>query len=268
MAEKSDSGIPVLIVDDEVDFLAATAKTLTRRGFDIQTAPDGETALRMLGEQRYAAVVLDVRMPGMPGVDLYRRINAGWPGLPVIIMTGDATKEQAFDFAQLGVFAYLTKPCDVEKLAETIHRAAERDQGMPAEVLDRNAMKKIRLLVVDDERDFLEGLSRTLGRRGMKVTTADNGAAALEILSRQEFDVALLDVKMPGIDGIELMQRILKHYPRTQVLLLTGHPTMDQALKGVEMGAYDYLLKPQDIDTLSLKILAAFQDSADAKENV
>jgi DNA-binding NtrC family response regulator len=220
----------------------------------------------MLGERSYGVVVMDVRMPGMRGVEVYRRINAGWPGLPVIVMTGDATMEQAFDFTQLGVFAYLTKPCDVEKLAETIHRAVQSEKGMPAEVLDREAMKKIRLLVVDDEREFLDGLSRTLGRRGMKVTTADNGAGALEILSRQEFDVALLDVKMPGIDGIELMQRIMKAFPRMQVLLLTGHPTMDQALKGVELGAYDYLLKPQDIDTLSLKILSAFQDIGDTKE--
>jgi DNA-binding NtrC family response regulator len=266
MAEKTESQIPVLIVDDEADFLAATAKTLSRRGFDVQTAPDGETALRMLGERRYAAVVLDVRMPGMRGIEVYRRINAGWPGLPIIVMTGDATREQAFDFSQLGVFAYLSKPCDVETLADTINRAADREKSMPMEMLDREALKKIRLLVVDDEREFLEGLSRTLGRRGMKVTTADNGAAALEILSRQEFDVALLDVKMPGIDGIELMQRILKQYPGMQVLLLTGHPTMDQALKGVELGAYDYLLKPQDIDTLSLKILAAFQDITDSRE--
>lgn len=252
--------IQVLLVDDEEEFLASAARGLSRRGFEVEVASTGQIALARLADRRFDVIVIDVQMPGMNGLELMREIAAGWPGLPVIVLTGQANLEQSVELCALKIFEYLTKPCDLQKIAETVRRAADIDWHPESVDIDPSTLSRIRLLIVDDERDFLDGLARTLGRRGMQVMTAENGREALALIASNTFDVALLDVRMPGMDGIDLLEQIRRIAPEIRVLLLTGHPTLNQAIKGVRAGAYDFLLKPQDIDTLAHKIVCAFED--------
>jgi len=116
-------------------------------------------------------------------------------------------------------------------------------------------MKDMRILLVDDEENMLESLSDVLGKRGYRIATASNGRAALERLAEQEFDVVVADIRMPVMDGMELLRRVKARYPSTDVIMLTAYGTIESAVAAVKMGAYDYLLKPLDperiIGTLS-----------------
>ena len=120
-------------------------------------------------------------------------------------------------------------------------------------------METIRVLLVDDEEEFRKTLATRLQMRNLEITETDSGEAALETMNRQTFDVVVLDIRMPGMDGIETLQRIKKLQPRAEVIMLTGHASMESGIDGMYFGAFDYLMKPCDINELIKKIQNACQ---------
>ncbi|ABW67161.1 response regulator [Desulfosudis oleivorans] len=119
-------------------------------------------------------------------------------------------------------------------------------------------MHKPFILLVDDETSFIETMSKRLQKREFTVMTAASGQEALEVLrANRHLDVVVLDVKMPGMDGIETLQEIKKAFPLTEVIMLTGHATIESAIDGMKTGAFDYLMKPCDIDQLVAKVMEA-----------
>ena len=123
-------------------------------------------------------------------------------------------------------------------------------------------MEGIHILIVDDEADAGEILSLRLGRRGMKPAYAPNGEAALAYLKENPVDIVLLDVKMPGMDGIEVLEHIRRDYPNVSVIMLSGHADMEVAARGLELGAFFYQLKPVDLESLCHKIEDACKQKA------
>ena len=118
-------------------------------------------------------------------------------------------------------------------------------------------MKKADILLVDDEVVFTANMSRLLTSRGYQVTTVKDGAEAIAALKQEPFDVMVLDLKMPVMDGITTLQQMKALNLLTEVLILTGHGSMDTAFQAIEMGAYDYVTKPCEIAKLVSKIEAA-----------
>ena len=116
---------------------------------------------------------------------------------------------------------------------------------------------RIRLLLVDDEEGYVKVLSKRMARRNMEVMTALSGAEGIQRLRKQDFDVAILDLKMEDMDGIEVLRVFKKMVPDLPVIMLTGHGTEKAAREGLEMGAFDYLMKPCDLEELVEKIHAA-----------
>ena len=115
-------------------------------------------------------------------------------------------------------------------------------------------MERIRILIVDDEEDLVSALAERLRLRGFQVETATTGTDALTHVSAGDFSVVILDVKMPGIGGVELMVEIMRKHPDLPVILFTGHGSVADARRGMEEGAFDYIMKPVDIDDLIHKI--------------
>ena len=115
----------------------------------------------------------------------------------------------------------------------------------------------IRVLLVDDEKEFAEVLSLRLLEVGEKVTVAYSGQECLEVLSKKEIDVVVLDIKMPGMDGMETLREIKQRFPLVEVIMLTGHGTAQTAVEGMKLGAFDYLLKPADFEDLLAKLEGA-----------
>jgi DNA-binding response OmpR family regulator len=126
----------------------------------------------------------------------------------------------------------------------------------------------INVLIVDDEKDFTELLSERLETRGFKTRIAFDGNEAISRLNEENADVVLLDVMMPGKSGVETLKEIKNSWPITEVIMLTGHGTVETAIEGMKLGAYDYLIKPTGIENLSQKITSAYQRKSDHEERI
>jgi two-component system OmpR family response regulator len=129
-------------------------------------------------------------------------------------------------------------------------------------------MKEFRVLIVDDELDFLETIVKRLKRRQVDATGIDSGIKALELLEKEHFDVVILDVRMPGLDGIETLKEMKKKRPLLEVIMLTGHASVESGVQGMQYGAFDYVMKPADINDLLEKIKAALERKALHEEKV
>lgn len=129
-------------------------------------------------------------------------------------------------------------------------------------------MDTFSVLVVDDEKDFLETLVSRLKKRKIDTHGAKSGEDALKLIKNRSFDVVILDIKMPGgMDGIEALRAIKKIQPLTEVILLTGHASVETSIEGMKLGAFDYVLKPVKLEELLPKMLQAFEkkDNHDQK---
>jgi two-component system OmpR family response regulator len=119
-------------------------------------------------------------------------------------------------------------------------------------------MEKFKVLIVDDELDFLEAIITRLKAREVEVAGAESGYQALEMLDKQDFDVVILDIKMPGMDGHETLREIKKNKPLVEVIMLTGHASVESGIQCMQLGAFDYLMKPVGLDELLEMIRRAY----------
>lgn len=126
----------------------------------------------------------------------------------------------------------------------------------------------VKVLLVDDEELFVETLAARLQMRGFTVEIALSGDEGLAKLKEFAADVVILDVLMPGKDGIETLHEIKEINPLIEVMMLTGHGTIDAAIEGLRLGAYDYLLKPSETDDLVTKILRAYARKSEHEERI
>jgi DNA-binding NtrC family response regulator len=120
-------------------------------------------------------------------------------------------------------------------------------------------LTEFNVLLVDDESEFVETLVKRLRKRNLNTTGVGSGEEALEVVRTEPVDVVVLDVKMPGMDGIETLRELKKLSPLVEVIMLTGHANMEVAITGMELGAFDYLMKPMDIDELLYKLQDAYK---------
>jgi len=129
-------------------------------------------------------------------------------------------------------------------------------------------MEKMKVLLVDDEERFLATTQKLLAKKGIDTFTAAGGAEALDILNSRNIHVVILDVKMPGMDGNETLKQIKTRFPLVEVIMLTGHATVESAIDGLKSGATDYLMKPTGIDELIEKATEAFEKRQRLEEKI
>lgn len=127
---------------------------------------------------------------------------------------------------------------------------------------------KVRVLLVDDEKEFVDTLAERLEIRDFDVTTTYSGESALELLAEKDVDVVVLDVKMPGKDGVETLKEIKNRKPLTRVIMLTGHATVETAISGMKLGADDYLMKPTETEELVEKINKFHKEKTDHEARI
>jgi len=120
-------------------------------------------------------------------------------------------------------------------------------------------MEKFRVLIVDDDDDLRETLAIRLEARKLRVMGAESGDKALELLDRHDFDVVLLDIRMPGLDGIETLREMKKKRPLLEIILLTGHASVESGVQGMQLGAFDYVMKPASLEELLDKMHQAYE---------
>lgn len=125
-----------------------------------------------------------------------------------------------------------------------------------------------KIMLVDDEKDFVEMLSLRLKENGENIISVYNGRECLDTLEKTPVDVVILDVKMPGMDGIETLKEIKKRHPLVEVIMLTGHGTIQSAVEGMKLGAFDFLLKPADFKELTEKLNRARERKTEQAERI
>jgi DNA-binding NtrC family response regulator len=232
MKKKKMKKLKVLLVDDEQEFADSLSERLELRDVKARIALDGEQALEAMKEDEADVMVLDLRMPGIDGIEVLRRVKKDHPNVSVVIVTGHGTEKDEEEALQLGADAYLKKPVDVDQLMGALHQ------------------ERLKVLLVDDEQEFVESLSERLALRNLTAGVALDGEQALEAVKKDEPDVMVLDLRMPGIDGIEVLRRVRKDHPGVAVVVLTGHGTEEDEKEAIRLGASAYLKKPVDVDQL------------------
>ncbi len=268
---ENTSKIRLLMVDDEEEFLMSSAQALNRRGFEVDVALNGVTALEMIESNDYDVVILDVKMPDIDGIEVFRKIRLTQPYLPVILLTGHSSLEDAFQTSKDGIADYLSKPIEIDELTRVVREAVVQAKWRkkPDEI-GSSAEKQselVRVMLIDDEVEFLESMQRVLKRRNLEVSVADSGKKGLALLRETLVDVVVLDLKMPGMDGLEVLRRIKSEFPSVEVIILTGHPSVETALEVINLGANEYLKKPPEIGELVTTIHKLYQARQEAVLN-
>jgi len=288
------SKIRVLLVDDEEDYVKAMAERMDLRDLQSQVALSGEEALAVLDEDPPDVMVLDLRMPGMQGMEVLERVRREHPHIQVIILTGHGGEKEEAEARRLGAFEYLQKPADTGDLVKTIQSAWRRsiqvakellresregfdrsmtaaalaEGGMPEEAADLmgrggagrrepTAAGALKVLLVDDEEDYVRTMAERMEMREVGSDVALNGEQALAMLEGELPDVMVLDLKMPGMGGLEVLEKVRKLYPQVQVIILTGHGSDAEEVEARRLGAFDYLKKPVDINNLMERVREA-----------
>ncbi len=223
----------ILIVDDEGSLLATLAANLELEGFEVVEAEDAFRAVELVEQQHFDLVLTDIRMPGMNGVELFRTIRATHPKMPVILMTGFAMEALIDEAIQEGVFAVLPKPFEIEHIIAALSRAVSRPM----------------VLLLDDLEDA-EPTSNELREVGLACCIVRNEEGALVAVKNESVDVVLLNVGIPGMNGVELAKQILSFDASIAIIAISSDSVSDLFRNVAALGAFACLVKPLDKNQL------------------
>ena len=216
----------ILVVDDEGSLLMTLAANLELEGFEVVEAEDGARALEILQRERFDLVLTDIRMPGMSGVELFRRVRRLHPEMPVVLMTAFALEGLVEQAIGEGAFAVLPKPFAIEHVVATLARAAQRPL----------------VLVVDERAD---SVVRELCTASVAARAAEDEEGALLVVRDQNVDVCVVDVTPEaGTAGPEIVERILLHDPSITFIAVSGRSAPDLMRRIGALGTFAYLSKP------------------------
>jgi DNA-binding NtrC family response regulator len=222
----------ILVVDDNQDLLETFALILKRRGYDVQTAVNGLSAIDKFKEQNFDVTLMDIVMPEMNGVDAFKKIKEIHPEAPIILMTAYSDDELIQNAKDEGVRQIIHKPIRIDQLIELINEVAGDKP----------------ILVVDDDADICETLTKILELQGYNVLTAGSGEEAVTMSKEKTCQMAFIDVKLPNIDGLETLLRLKEINPDIIVIMMTGFRNeVKEALdKAQAASAITCLYKPFD----------------------
>ena len=227
-----------LVVDDQIGMLETFTDILEDKGFSVATAEDGFQAIRKAKEQQFDIIFIDIKMPGINGVQTFREIKKINPKASVIMMTAYSVEDLVKEAIEEGAYTVIYKPFDMDKVIQTIEKALETTL----------------ILIVDDRLEDREAFKDILESKGYRVTTAKDGYGAIELVKKGNFDIIFIDVKMPGIDGIKTFEEIHKIKPGIPVIMVTGYSVEELVKDAIDKGAYACIYKPLDMDKI-LKIV-------------
>ena len=224
----------VLVVDDDAEIRQTLSEQLRMFGFEVSEAADGLSAWTEIRQNAPDAVLLDLAMPRLGGLETLKAIRAFDPAIVNVVVTGLSDPDLHRRALELGAVAVLEKPVGGGQLARVLGRPAFLAPAPP------------RVLIVDDDAEVREMLEELLAPHGFEVATAPNGDLAMQAIARRAPDVVLLDVVMPGLSGVEILQAIQTIAPRVKVIMVSGGATPEQRMRSLALGAFDFVRKPVD----------------------
>ncbi len=224
----------VLVVDDQRVLRLSLAGIIEDQGYDVTDVEDGYQAIEAVRASDFDLVFMDIKMPGINGVDTYREIKKIRPESVVVMMTGFSVEELVKDALSEGAYAVIYKPFDMHQIIDIM-------QAM---------LKTNFVLVVDDRAADRETLRAVLEDSGYTVSEAQDGKQALAKVAEKHYGVILMDIRLPGMDGFATLEEIQKIDPLVKVIFISGYTLEDQTLEALIGGAYTVVTKPMDPDDM------------------
>ncbi|MBK5275776.1 MAG: response regulator [Desulfuromonadales bacterium] len=235
--EKNMSDKPkILVVDDDRRMVKTICDILRVKGYETLPAYSGEEAVQMVNGEEFDCVLMDIKMPGINGVDALKMIKGVSSGTPVVMMSANASFEQAEEARLHGAASVLTKPIDFQQILSFLALLRKEES----------------VLIVDDDPAFSRTLKDILQANGYHVKTEEDPAKVLGHLEQQYQLAVILDLKLGTADGLDVLKDVRAHYPGKPVVLVTGYRNdMSASIEqGMKVGAYSCLYKPFEIDNL------------------
>ncbi|MCX7829513.1 MAG: response regulator [Acidobacteria bacterium] len=250
----------ILVVDDDLSFRRLVEKEFKPLGYTVRTAGDGETALDMLEVFRPHIVILDLLLPKMDGFEVARRIKQkpGFQSVHILMVTAVYLDEEDIKRAiRGGADGYyfkpdliLTKPVHIKELKEAVESMRKEDVDFQTVI----PKTKDTVLIIDDDEKNRKILKMRLLSENFLVKEAEDGYQGLKMLEEEDCDIVLLDVKMPGMSGIDLLSEIKKKEIDVPIMMMTAYGSESIAVEAFKKGADDYLIKPFDTQTAVKRI--------------
>jgi DNA-binding NtrC family response regulator len=229
----------ILLVDDNINLCKTMGLVLKRKGFEVMSAEEGPRAIELVKERSFDIIFMDIKMPLMNGVEVYKRIKKIRPEITVIMMTAYAVEDLIQEALQEGAYGVIYKPLNIDEIVDLIDKTKQQDEGAF-------------VLIVDDDQNSCTVLKNILEKRGHEVGIAHKGEEAIEMAKNKVYKVILIDMKLPTINGLETYFAIKEVNPEAIAIMMTGYrqemeDLVDTALKN---SAYTCLYKPIDMSEL------------------
>ena len=218
----------IMVVEDNEGIRYILEGIIEDEGYTVVTAENGYQAIELAKDTPFSLIFIDVKMPGIDGVQTYREIKKNSPGSVVVMMTGFSVQHLIKEALEEGAYAVIYKPFAVEQIIETV----------------RAVLQAAFVLVVDDRAVDRETLRSVLEESGYQVTTAEDGNQAIALVLERHYDAILMDIRMPGMDGITAFEKIRKVAPHVKVIFITGYELENSIREALLSGAYNVLIKP------------------------
>jgi DNA-binding NtrC family response regulator len=227
----------VLVVDDNEEFCKNVTDILELKGYEVMSAYDGFKGLEAVKENGFNLVLMDVKMPVMDGVEAYKKIKEIAADTPVIMVTAFAVEDLIREALQQGAYGSLKKPIDFDQLLELIEQATGKGTMM---------------LVADDDENLCANIQEVLSDKGYRVSVAYDGNEAIDKAEKHNFDIMLLDMKLPALNGLETYLAIREFRPDVVTIIITGYQQETSKLvqRALQESVYTCLEKPIDMDRL------------------
>lgn len=261
----------ILLVEDNELNQDMLSRRLMRRGFEVVFATDGATGVSMASSEQPDLILMDMSLPVMDGWEATQSIksNPHTASIPIIALTAHAMVGDRDKAMAAGCDDYDTKPVELARLLQKIDAllaTATQNKAivspplptapLPVHIPQLSETTEHRILIVDDNEMNRDMLSRRLNRAGYAVLMAEDGEAGLSLIMEQSVDLILLDIMMPGISGLDVLQQIRQSYSQVQlpIIMATAKDESDDIVKAFELGANDYVTKPIDLPVLLARI--------------
>ena len=236
----------IMVVDDLRSIRLTLGGILEDEGHNVVTVENGYQAIEAVRKTHFGAIFMDIKMPGINGVQTFREIKKIAPKTAVVMMTAYAVEDLVEEALEEGAYTVVYKPFDIERIIAIIERLLK---------------EKILILVVDDKFEDRETLKRILEDKGYRVATAKSGREAIEMVKKKHHDIIFLDVRLSNMNGVENFEQVKKIDPRATVIMMTGYTEEELLRSAVSEDAYACIHKPFDME----KVIALVEDIRRAK---
>ena len=237
----------ILVVDDLRSMRLTLGGILEDNGHNVVTVENGYQAIKAARDTHFDVIFMDIKMPGINGVQTFREVKKIDPEAAVIMMTAYSVEDLVKEALEEGAYTIIYKPFDIDRIIALIEKLL---QG------------KVLILVVDAQFSDRETLKVTLEDKGYRVATAKDGTEAVDMVKSRHYDIIFLDVRLPGMDGVETFEQVKGIDPEATVIMMTGYTEEDLVKRAVSAGAYTCIHKPFDME----KVIALVETIARGKK--